>query len=68
MGSTGSAPFGQFTGNFASAWASRAPNSGKEMIRIRRVFEVEAFAASDPTGELRANGERRCKQAASNRA
>jgi hypothetical protein len=52
----------------AIAWASRCPNSGKEMIEIRRVFEAEDFAASDPTGELRANEERLRKQADANRA
>jgi hypothetical protein len=52
----------------AIAWASRCPNSGKEMIEIRRVYEAEDFAAADPTGELRANEERLRKLAAANRA
>jgi hypothetical protein len=37
----------------AVAWASRCPCFGGEMIEIRRVFEAEDFAPSDPTGELR---------------
>jgi hypothetical protein len=51
----------------AIAWASRVPNSGKEMIEIRRVFEAEDFAPADPTGELRANEERLRQRAATNR-
>lgn len=37
----------------AVAWASRCPCTRGEMIEIRRVFEMEDFAESDPTGELR---------------
>jgi len=50
----------------AVAWASRCPNSGEEMIELRRVYESEEFAASDPTGELRAAEERLRKLAAAN--
>ena len=40
----------------AVAWAKRCPNpmQGKSEIEIRPLFEAEDFAASDPTGELRA--------------
>jgi hypothetical protein len=50
----------------AVAWASRCPNSGEEMIELRRVYESEDFAASDPTGELREAEERLRKLAAAN--
>lgn len=50
----------------AVAWASRCPNSGQEMIEIRRVYEVEDFAASDPTGELREAEMRLRERAAQN--
>ena len=45
----------------AVAWVTRMPNPmpGTEPeVEIRPVFETEDFAASDPTGELRAQGER----------
>ncbi|MEP7050001.1 MAG: YciI family protein [Pseudomonadota bacterium] len=51
----------------AVAWASRCPCSRGEMIEIRRVFETEDFAASDPTGELREAEAKLRKQAAANR-
>jgi len=51
----------------AVAWASRCPCQGGEMIEIRRVYEMEDFAASDPTGELRAAEARLRKQAEANR-
>lgn len=41
----------------AVAWAKRAPFPEGE-IEVRQVFEVEDFAPSDPTGELRAAEER----------
>jgi hypothetical protein len=37
----------------AIEWVKRAPFDGTE-IEIRQVFEADDFAASDPTGELRA--------------
>jgi len=46
----------------AVEWASRCPSRGGEMIEIRRVYETEEFAASDPTGELREAEERLRKQ------
>ena len=51
----------------AVAWASRCPTAGGEMIEIRRVYEMEDFAASDPTGELREAEARLRKQAEANR-
>lgn len=45
----------------AVAWVKRMPNPmpGTEPeVEIRPVFETEDFAASDPTGELRAQEER----------
>jgi hypothetical protein len=51
----------------AVAWASRCPCAGGEMIEIRRVFEAEDFAPSDPTGELREAEARLRKQAEANR-
>ena len=50
----------------AVAWASRCPNSGDEMIELRRVYEAEDFAPSDPTGELREAEERLRKLARAN--
>jgi hypothetical protein len=40
----------------AIQWARRCPNphAGESELEIRPVFETEDFAASDPTGELRA--------------
>jgi hypothetical protein len=51
----------------AVAWASRCPCAGGEMIEIRRVFEAEDFAPSDPTGELREAEARLRKLAEANR-
>ena len=45
----------------AVEWVKRmpSPNPGTEAdVEIRPVFEAEDFAASDPTGEIRANEER----------
>jgi hypothetical protein len=41
----------------AIEWLKRAPFDGTE-VEIRQVFETEEFAASDPTGELRASEDR----------
>jgi hypothetical protein len=40
----------------AIQWARRCPNphAGESELEIRPVFETEDFAASDPTGEIRA--------------
>ena len=40
----------------AIEWVKRCPNpmGGESEIEIRQVFDAEDFAASDPTGELRA--------------
>jgi hypothetical protein len=43
----------------AIEWASRAPFSEGTQLEIRQVFEDDDFAASDPTGELRAQDEKR---------
>ncbi len=51
----------------AVAWASRCPCLPEDMIEIRRVFEMEDFAASDPTGELREAEAKLRKQAEANR-
>src|SRR5512140_779488 len=42
----------------AIEWMKRAPFGGGVELEIRQVFETEDFAASDPTGELRAQEER----------
>ncbi len=45
----------------AVEWVKRMPNpmpGTKPEIEIRPVFEAEDFAASDPTGEIRAQEER----------
>ncbi len=39
-------------------WIKRAPFGPGETIEIRQVLETEDFAASDPTGELRAQEQR----------
>ena len=39
-------------------WMKRAPFLPGDTIEIRQVFETDDFAASDPTGELRANEQR----------
>jgi hypothetical protein len=38
----------------AVEWASRAPFPDGTVLEVRQVFEDDDFAASDPTGELRA--------------
>jgi hypothetical protein len=50
----------------AIAWMKRAPFGEGVVLEIRQVFESEDFAASDPTGELRANEERLRVQVAAN--
>jgi hypothetical protein len=45
----------------AIEWLKRAPFDETE-VEIRQVFEAEDFAASDPSGELRAAEERLRKQ------
>jgi hypothetical protein len=42
----------------ANEWASRAVWRGAQ-LEIRQIFEDDDFAASDPTGELRAQDEKR---------
>ena len=46
----------------AIEWASRAPFPEGTQLEIRQVFEDEDFAACDPTGELRAQDEKRRRQ------
>ena len=46
----------------AIEWASRAPFPAGTQLEIRQVFEDDDFAASDPTGELRAQDEKRWQQ------
>jgi len=46
----------------AIEWASRAPFPEGTQLEIRQVFEDDDFAASDPTGELRAQDEKRRQQ------
>jgi hypothetical protein len=43
----------------AIEWASRAPFPEGTQLEIRQVFEDDDFAPSDPTGELRAQDEKR---------
>jgi hypothetical protein len=43
----------------AIEWASRAPFPAGTQLEIRQVFEDDDFAASDPTGELRAQDAKR---------
>jgi hypothetical protein len=43
----------------AIEWASRAPFPAGTQLEIRQLFEDDDFAASDPTGELRAQDEER---------
>src|SRR5712691_3254029 len=38
----------------AIEWVKRAPMDGGTELEIRQVFEPDDFAASDPTGEIRA--------------
>ncbi len=47
----------------AIEWLKRAPFDGGTEVEIRQVYETEEFAASDPTGELRAQ-EQRLREAA----
>lgn len=47
----------------AIEWLKRAPFEDTE-VEIRQVFEAEDFAASDPTGEIRAAEERLRQQVA----
>ena len=51
----------------AIEWVKRCPNpdGAESEIEIRQVFETEEFAASDPTGELRAAEHRLREQVAS---
>jgi hypothetical protein len=49
----------------AIEWLKRAPFEDTE-VEIRQVFESEEFAASDPTGELRAAEDRLRAQVAAN--
>jgi hypothetical protein len=42
----------------AIAWMRKAPFCEGDRLEIRQVFETADFAASDPTGELRADEER----------
>jgi len=50
----------------AIEWVKRIPNpdGATSEVEIRKVFEAEDFAPSDPTGELRAAEERLREQAA----
>ncbi|GMU65866.1 MAG: dehydrogenase [Acidobacteriota bacterium] len=43
----------------AIEWAARAPFPAGTQLEIRQLFEDDDFAASDPTGELRAQDEKR---------
>jgi hypothetical protein len=47
-------------------WIKRAPFAPGDQVEIRQVFETEDFAASDPTGELRAQ-EKRLRDAVASR-
>ena len=42
----------------AIEWLKRAPFDGGIEVELRQIFEMEDFAASDPTGELRAARQR----------
>ena len=46
----------------ALEWLKRAPFDGGTEIELREVFEMEDFAASDPTGEIRAQEARLRKE------
>src|SRR5262249_22164665 len=50
----------------AIEWLTRAPFGGDTEVELRQLHEAEDFAASDPSGELRAQEERQRKQAAAN--
>jgi hypothetical protein len=39
-------------------WIKRAPFMAGEEVEIRQLFEVDEFAASDPSGKLREQGQR----------
>jgi hypothetical protein len=47
----------------AIEWLKRAPFEEEGEVEIRQVFETEEFAASDPTGKIRAAEDRLRKQA-----
>ena len=51
----------------AIEWMRRAPFGGGVELEIRQLFETDDFAASDPTGELRASEERLRAQVEANR-
>jgi len=42
----------------AVEWIKRAPFMAGEAVEIRQLFEVDEFAASDPTGKLREQEQR----------
>jgi hypothetical protein len=42
----------------AVAWIKKAPFEDGAVVEIRQIAEMEDFAASDPTGELRKNEEK----------
>jgi hypothetical protein len=46
----------------AIEWALRAPFREGTQLEIRQLFEDDDFAASDPTGELRAEDDKRRQQ------
>ena len=46
----------------AVEWALRAPSPAGTQLEIRQLFEDDDFAASDPTGDLRAQDEKRRQQ------
>jgi hypothetical protein len=50
----------------AIEWLKRAPFDGGTEIEIRQVFETEEFAASDPSGKIRADEKRLREQVAKN--
>jgi hypothetical protein len=45
-------------------WLKRAPFDGGAEVEIRQVYELEDFAPSDPTGELRSTEKRLREQVA----
>jgi len=51
----------------AIEWLKRAPFDGGTEVEIRQVYETEDFAASDPTGEVRAAEEQLRKEVAGKR-
>jgi hypothetical protein len=50
----------------AIEWLKRAPFDGGTEVEIRQVFETEDFAASDPSGEIRAQENRLREQVEKN--